>query len=111
MPRAGIEPACSLALAADFKSAVSTSFTTAAAGGCALVHAIRAAILEAGVGIEPAYTDLQSAAWPLCHPAMPAAQATAQTKRGSDASPGIFVERETRLELATSTLARLRSTN
>ena len=25
--------------------------------------------LEAGVGIEPAYTDLQSAAWPLCHPA------------------------------------------
>ena len=26
--------------------------------------------LEAGVGIEPAYTDLQSAAWPLCHPAM-----------------------------------------
>jgi hypothetical protein len=27
--------------------------------------------LEAGVGIEPAYTDLQSAAWPLCHPAAP----------------------------------------
>jgi hypothetical protein len=27
------------------------------------------AMLEAGVGIEPAYTDLQSAAWPLCHPA------------------------------------------
>src|SRR5882762_7112962 len=26
--------------------------------------------MEAGVGIEPAYTDLQSAAWPLCHPAM-----------------------------------------
>ena len=26
--------------------------------------------VEAGVGIEPAYTDLQSAAWPLCHPAM-----------------------------------------
>ena len=25
--------------------------------------------VEAGVGIEPAYTDLQSAAWPLCHPA------------------------------------------
>src|SRR5512137_2307093 len=25
--------------------------------------------MEAGVGIEPAYTDLQSAAWPLCHPA------------------------------------------
>jgi hypothetical protein len=30
VPRAGIEPACLLALAADFKSAVSTSFTTAA---------------------------------------------------------------------------------
>ena len=27
-------------------------------------------MVEAGVGIEPAYTDLQSAAWPLCHPAM-----------------------------------------
>ena len=26
--------------------------------------------MEAGVGIEPAYTDLQSAAWPLCHPAV-----------------------------------------
>jgi hypothetical protein len=26
--------------------------------------------MEAGVGIEPAYTDLQSAAWPLCHPAL-----------------------------------------
>ena len=25
--------------------------------------------LEAGVGIEPAYAELQSAAWPLCHPA------------------------------------------
>src|SRR5882672_4563641 len=26
-------------------------------------------MMEAGVGSEPAYTDLQSAAWPLCHPA------------------------------------------
>ena len=26
--------------------------------------------LEAGVGIEPAYTELQSAASPLCHPAL-----------------------------------------
>ena len=25
--------------------------------------------MEAGVGIEPAYTALQAAAWPLCHPA------------------------------------------
>lgn len=25
--------------------------------------------MEAEVGIEPAYTELQSAAWPLCHPA------------------------------------------
>ncbi len=30
VPRAGIEPARLLSLAADFKSAVSTSFTTAA---------------------------------------------------------------------------------
>jgi hypothetical protein len=26
--------------------------------------------LEAGVGIEPASTALQAAAWPLCHPAV-----------------------------------------
>ncbi len=51
--------------------------------------------VEAGVGIEPAYTDLQSAAWPLCHPA-----------RG-----GSNQERAKSLELSTSTLARLRSTN
>ena len=25
--------------------------------------------LEAGAGIEPTYGDLQSPAWPLCHPA------------------------------------------
>ncbi len=42
---------------------MSTGFTTAAVSRG----------LEAGVGIEPAYTDLQSAAWPLCHPAMPCA--------------------------------------
>jgi hypothetical protein len=47
--------------------------------------------MEAGVGIEPAYTDLQSAAWPLCHPAMILNQ-----KR----------ERETSLELATSTIGK-----
>ena len=77
--------------------------------------------LEAGVGIEPAYTDLQSAAWPLCHPARelrgltgPMARRCARSlvsgsrlvsfRRGN-------LERETSLELATSTLARLRSTN
>ena len=26
--------------------------------------------MEAGVGIEPAYVELQSTAWPLCHPAL-----------------------------------------
>ena len=26
--------------------------------------------MEAEVGIEPAYTELQSAAWPLCHSAL-----------------------------------------
>ncbi|SIP70934.1 hypothetical protein XIS1_10001 [Xenorhabdus innexi] len=47
--------------------------------------------LEARPGVEPRLTDLQSAAWPLCQRA--------------------FLERETRLELATPTLARLCSTN
>ena len=47
--------------------------------------------MEARVGIEPALTDLQSAASPLCHRAI--------------------LERETGFEPATSTLARLRSTN
>ncbi len=63
--------------------------------------------MEAGVGIEPAYTDLQSAAWPLCHPAMISNQ-----KREARRLPSLQnLERETSLELATSTLARLRSTN
>ena len=56
--------------------------------------ALRKALLkkmEARVGIEPALTDLQSAASPLCHRAI--------------------LERETGFEPATSTLARLRSTN
>ena len=42
---------------------VTPARTRATACGCA------GGELEAGVGIEPAYTDLQSAAWPLCHPA------------------------------------------
>ena len=58
--------------------------------------------MEAGVGIEPAYTDLQSAAWPLCHPAMISNQ-----KREARRLPSLQnLERETSLELATSTLAR-----
>ncbi len=64
-------------------------------------------MVEAGVGIEPAYTDLQSAAWPLCHPAM------ISNQKGKRAGFPLIknLERETSLELATSTLARLRSTN
>lgn len=42
VPRTGIEPVRRLSLAADFKSAVSTNFTT------------RATFVEAGAGIEPA---------------------------------------------------------
>jgi hypothetical protein len=73
VPRAGLEPACPDERAADFKSAVSTDFTTAARDDPAQSRTDQQARggkkLEAGVGIEPAYTDLQSAAWPLCHPA------------------------------------------
>jgi hypothetical protein len=74
--------------------------------------------LEAGVGIEPAYTDLQSAAWPLCHPAETVgdpgtlAEVCTGKQKGKPAGlPLEILERETSLELATSTLARLRSTN
>jgi len=54
VPGAGFEPAC--LSAGNFKSPVSTSFTTRAKAAGALQ------ILEAEVGIEPAYTALQAAA-------------------------------------------------
>jgi hypothetical protein len=119
-----------LSHAADFKSAVSTDFTTAALAALAAVASAAAADrprreiagarrqfgnLEAGVGIEPASTDLQSAAWPLCHPAIAAhcsgAPQRPRKKGSAMASLANILERETSLELATSTLARLRSTN
>jgi hypothetical protein len=53
---------------------------------------------EVGTGFEPVYTDLQSVASPLGQPTV-------------DGSAETRSERTTRLELATSTLARLRSTN
>ena len=62
--------------------------------------------LEAGVGIEPAYADLQSAAWPLCHPAR-----GGSNQKGKRVAPPRILERAKSLELSTSTLARLRSTN
>lgn len=49
VPETGIEPV-RMQYAGDFKSPVSTNFTTRAGG------------MEARVGIEPAYTELQSAA-------------------------------------------------
>ena len=55
---------------------------------------------EVETGFEPVYTDLQSVASPLGQPTVEA------PTKGRDLS-----ERTTRLELATSTLARLRSTN
>ena len=54
-------------------------------------------LLEVGTGFEPVYTDLQSVASPLGQPTA----GWVETRS----------ERTTRLELATSTLARLRSTN
>ena len=57
-------------------------------------------LMEAEPGIEPRYTDLQSGAWPLCHPAFGLVCKHWCRK----------LERETRFELATPTLARLCST-
>ena len=42
----------------DFKSLVSTDFTTRAK-----------IVMEAEPGVEPRWMDLQSTAWPLCHSA------------------------------------------
>src|SRR4051794_2186140 len=56
--------------------------------------------VEVGTGFEPVYTDLQSVASPLGQPT------TEVVPKRCDLS-----ERTTRLELATSTLARSRSTN
>ena len=58
VPGAGVEPACRNNPARDFKSLVSTSFTTRAV---TLQNCVRRK-LEAGVGIEPASTALQAAA-------------------------------------------------
>ena len=61
VPRAGLEPACPDERAADFKSAVSTDFTTAARADRTNSRAdqqARGRKLEARFGIEPAYTDL-----------------------------------------------------
>ena len=44
-------------------------FKPCTSGGPGAISTTLEEMLEAGVGIEPAYTDLQSAAWPLCHPA------------------------------------------
>src|SRR5687768_12117839 len=57
VPRAGLEPA--RLAPGDFKSPVSTSFTTRAQH-CGM---------QARVGLEPPSTALQAAACPLCHPA------------------------------------------
>ena len=62
-------------------------------------------ILEARAGIEPAYTDLQSAASPLCH----LARLFRRTRR-TTLNLAEKMERETGFEPATPTLARLCST-
>src|SRR5215204_4734575 len=79
-------------------SSVSRKRATAApiARGWCWVHV---ELFEVGTGFEPVYTDLQSVASPLGQPTVEA--------HTWPATP----ERTTRLELATSTLARLRSTN
>ena len=59
VPRAGVEPARTFG-PRDFKSLASTCFAT---------WAFNLKALKAEAGIEPAYTALQAAASPLCHPA------------------------------------------
>jgi len=77
----------------------SVSRKRATAAPIALDLELSGGIVEVGTGFEPVYTDLQSVASPLGQP-------TVEAKHWRDLS-----ERTTRLELATSTLARLRSTN
>jgi hypothetical protein len=57
--------------------------------------------MEAGPGVEPRWTDLQSAAWPLCQPAFPT-----DIRQLTHSVTHQNLERATRLELVTSTLAR-----
>ena len=80
--------------------------------------------MEAEGGIEPPLTALQAAASPLCHPAgmrnYYSNLSVVFNKPVNQKNPGYtfhikpgfrILERETRLELATPTLARLCSTN
>ena len=108
MPGAGLEPARHAA--GDFKSPASTDFATRAGAGC-------------GNGREDWRRGSESNRRPrLCRPlhdhsatppggARRASAGPQKQKRENHGFPSGNLERETSLELATSTLARLRSTN
>jgi hypothetical protein len=63
VPKTGLEPVRPLfRKAADFKSAVSTDFTTRALRNLADRKRCKPQKVEARAGVEPTYTDLQSGA-------------------------------------------------
>ena len=110
--------------AADFKSAVSTDFTIEARGHCeakARRHGKTGSAAASGREGEDWRRDPESnRARRICNPlhnrfaiAPWAHRGEPFDKKGKRLLPFLCVnlERETRLELATSTLARLRSTN
>ncbi len=69
--------------------------------------------MEARPGIEPRYAALQAAASPLCHLAISRKRRRAEKQKPRPRRPRFRrsgMERETRFELATPTLARLCST-
>ena len=66
---------------------------------------------EVTTGFEPVYAALQAAASPLGHVTVLGSCPPGRTTRDRDAGASLSLERMTRLELATLTLARLCATN
>ena len=125
VPGTGIEPACPLCRkAADFKSDVSTNFTTRAHDGIVsqkwhpVLRSWRASRVfwrrdpesnRANRICNPVHNRFAIA--PMCFAPFDCKRHLQPTKKGSLGFPLWNLEREKSLELSTSTLARLRSTN
>ena len=123
VPGTGIEPVRPLCRkAADFKSDVSTNFTTRAAKGIVVRNRLKCQQKthlgywrrdpesnRAARICNPVHNRFAIAPMSVNHPMQ--LDVSASTKKGSLGFPLWNLEREKSLELSTSTLARLRSTN